>query len=35
VPLVDPRWAVVTSPRAGNVQFHPQSGPLLDQIWVR
>jgi peptide/nickel transport system substrate-binding protein len=35
VPLVDARWAVVTSPRAGNVQFHPQGGPLLDQIWVR
>jgi peptide/nickel transport system substrate-binding protein len=35
VPLVNGRWSVVTSPRTGNVQFNPLSGPLLDQIWVR
>jgi peptide/nickel transport system substrate-binding protein len=35
VPLVNPRWVVVTSPRIGNVQFHPLTGMLLDQMWVR
>ena len=23
------------SSRAGNFQYHPQWGPLLDQLWVR
>ena len=35
VSLVNPRWVVVTSSRAGNVQFHPLIGTLLDQVWVR
>jgi peptide/nickel transport system substrate-binding protein len=35
VPLLNPRWVVVTSSRAGNVQFHPLIGTLLDQVWVR
>ena len=34
VPLTARRYVVVTSSRAGNVQFHPFSGVLLDQIWV-
>jgi peptide/nickel transport system substrate-binding protein len=35
VPLLNPRWVVVKSPRLGNVQFHPVTGMLLDQMWVR
>lgn len=35
VPLTSQRSAVMTSPRAGNVQFHPLAGVLLDQVWVR
>jgi peptide/nickel transport system substrate-binding protein len=35
VPLLNPRWVVVTSPRVGNVQLHPLTGVLLDQLWVR
>jgi peptide/nickel transport system substrate-binding protein len=35
VSLVNPRWVAVTSPRTGNVQFHPLIGILLDKIWVR
>ena len=34
VPLTTRRYVVVTSARAGNVQFHPIHGLLLDQIWV-
>jgi peptide/nickel transport system substrate-binding protein len=34
VPLTTRRYVVVTSPRAGNVQFHPIYGVLPDQIWV-
>jgi peptide/nickel transport system substrate-binding protein len=34
VPLTTRRYVVVTSPRAGNVQFHPINGVLLDQAWV-
>ena len=34
VPLTTRRYVVVTSSRAGNVQFHPLYGVLLDQIWV-
>jgi ABC-type transport system substrate-binding protein/sugar lactone lactonase YvrE len=35
VPLMNGRYPIVTSPRTGNVQFHPIAGPLLDQVWVR
>ena len=35
VPLVDRRKVVVTSPRAGNLQIHLLTGPLLEQVWVR
>jgi peptide/nickel transport system substrate-binding protein len=35
VPLTTQRSAVMTSARAGNVQFHPLAGVLLDQVWVR
>jgi peptide/nickel transport system substrate-binding protein len=34
VPLTTRRFVVVTSARAGNVQFHPIYGLLPDQIWV-
>jgi hypothetical protein len=34
VPLTTRRYVVVTSSRAGNVQFHPFDGVLLDQAWV-
>jgi peptide/nickel transport system substrate-binding protein len=34
VPLTTRRYVVVTSARAGNVQFNPIYGVLLDQIWV-
>jgi peptide/nickel transport system substrate-binding protein len=34
VPLTTRRYVVVTSSRAGNVQFHPIYGLLPDQIWV-
>jgi peptide/nickel transport system substrate-binding protein len=34
VPLTTRRYVVVTSSRAGNVQFHPFYGVLPDQIWV-
>jgi peptide/nickel transport system substrate-binding protein len=34
VPLTTRRYVVVTSDRAGNVQFHPFYGVLLDQVWV-
>ena len=35
VPLRNDRWLAVASARVGNVQFHPLTGVLLDQIWVR
>ena len=35
VPLVDRRVVMVTSPRLGNLQFHLQTGPMLEQVWVR
>jgi peptide/nickel transport system substrate-binding protein len=34
VPLTTRRYVLVTSARAGNVQFHPFYGVLLDQTWV-
>jgi ABC-type transport system substrate-binding protein/DNA-binding SARP family transcriptional activator len=34
VPLATRRYVVVTSSRAGNAQFHPFYGVLLDQAWV-
>jgi YVTN family beta-propeller protein len=35
VPLTTRRSVVATSPRAGNLQFHPSLGVMLDQVWVR
>jgi peptide/nickel transport system substrate-binding protein len=35
IPVVARRQVLVTSPRAGNVQFHPLTGVLLEQVWVR
>ena len=35
VPLVDRRQIAVTSRRTGNVQFHPLTGVILGQVWVR
>ncbi len=35
VPLVDRRQIAVTSRRTGNVQFHPLTGVILEQVWVR
>jgi YVTN family beta-propeller protein len=35
VPLSTRRTVVVTSPRAGNIQFDPVFGVLLDKAWVR
>jgi YVTN family beta-propeller protein len=35
VPLSTRRTVVVTSPRAGNIQFDPVYGVLLDKAWVR
>jgi peptide/nickel transport system substrate-binding protein len=34
VPLTTRRYVVVTSSRAGDVQFNPINGVLFDQIWV-
>jgi peptide/nickel transport system substrate-binding protein len=34
VPLTSRRNVVATSSRAGNLQFHPLYGLLLDQVWV-
>ena len=34
VPLTSRRYVVATSSRAGNLQFHPLYGVLLDQVWV-
>jgi hypothetical protein len=33
VPLVDPRWVVVTSPRVGNVRFHPLTGAARPDVF--
>jgi YVTN family beta-propeller protein len=35
VPLMNLRSTILTSPRAGNIQFHPMTGVLLDLVWVR
>lgn len=35
VPLVNRHSVLVSSRRAGNVQFHPLLHVLLEQIWVR
>jgi peptide/nickel transport system substrate-binding protein len=35
VPLLNPRATVVTSARAGNLQFSPFAGVYLEQLWVR
>ncbi len=35
VPLFNPRNLMLVSDRVGNVQIHPELGPLLDQLWVR
>ena len=33
--LENPRNSTLVSARVGNYQYHPQWGPLLDQLWVR
>jgi YVTN family beta-propeller protein len=35
VPLVNQRPVSFLSARVGNFQFHPQWGPLFDQMWVK
>jgi YVTN family beta-propeller protein len=35
VPLVNQRILGFVSERVGNYQFHPQWGPLFDQMWVK
>jgi ABC-type oligopeptide transport system substrate-binding subunit len=35
LPLANPREVVIASPRAGNLQFHPLMGLMLDRVWVR
>jgi peptide/nickel transport system substrate-binding protein len=35
VPLVTPVATDLVSKRIGNYQFHPQLGPLYDQLWLR
>jgi hypothetical protein len=35
VPLTNPKSVEILSARAGNYQFNPQVGSLLDQLWVR
>jgi peptide/nickel transport system substrate-binding protein len=35
VPLVNERELAIASPRAGNLQFHPLGGLMLDRVWVR
>lgn len=35
VPLVNPKQVSFLSERVGNYQYSPQSGVLLDQLWVR
>jgi peptide/nickel transport system substrate-binding protein len=35
VPLATPRSIVFVSRRVGDVQVHPEFGPLVDQLWVR
>ena len=35
VPLVNSRSVVVVSRRVGNVQFNPEWGTLIDQLWVK
>jgi len=34
VPTVTPLFVGFVSQRVGNYQFHPQWGPLIDQLWV-
>jgi hypothetical protein len=35
LPTVTPTWTDFISRRAGNYQFHPLWGILIDQLWVR
>jgi peptide/nickel transport system substrate-binding protein len=35
VPLVNENALSLTGKRVGNYQYHPISGPLLDQMWVK
>jgi ABC-type oligopeptide transport system substrate-binding subunit len=35
VPLANERELAIASPRAGNLQFHPLEGLMLDRVWVR
>ena len=34
-PAREPRSVVVVSRRVGNVQFNPEWGTLIDQLWVK
>lgn len=34
IPLVNPTWADVVSPRVHNYQRSPLGGVLFDQMWV-
>jgi YVTN family beta-propeller protein len=34
VPLATPRAVVLVSRRVGNLQYHTEFGPLVDQVWV-
>jgi DNA-binding SARP family transcriptional activator/ABC-type transport system substrate-binding protein len=35
VPLTNQREVAIASPRAGNLQFNPLEGLMLDRVWVR
>jgi hypothetical protein len=35
LPTGTPTWTDIISKRAGNYQFHPLWGILIDQLWVR
>ena len=35
LPTVTPTWTDFVSKRAGDYQFHPLRGILIDQLWIR
>jgi ABC-type oligopeptide transport system substrate-binding subunit len=35
VPLTNDRELAIASPHAGNLQFHPLEGLMLDRVWVQ
>jgi ABC-type transport system substrate-binding protein len=35
VPLANPRELAIAAPHAGNLQFNPLQGLMLDRVWVR